>query len=174
MTDTKTALPGMLNEEDFLQHVFSSHNMSEDEFLEHYGKKGMKWGVRKAEGSGPSNRELNKASRAKDRADAKATKKKNTDDWDNEIDSARSRIAGGQGRKDVKAAKQQYKADKQALGSREAKKALNAVKNRVATDEAVAGLAKSGKETRNAVIFAVGASVVAVGLRVANEIAKNA
>lgn len=45
MTDTLT---GMLSEEDFIKHFYDS---SSDEYLEHFGKKGMKWGVRKTENS---------------------------------------------------------------------------------------------------------------------------
>lgn len=157
MSDTMT---GMMTEEEFIAHTGITPDMDADDFLEHFGKKGMKWGQRKAEGSGasggsPSNRSLNKASRANDRATAKSDAKKFNKEWDDEIDAARSRTKSGENKQALKAAKVQYKADKLVVGSREAKKALNAVREQKSTDAAVAQLSKTGKETVVATISAV-------------------
>ena len=122
-----------------------------DSFLEHYGRLGMKWGKRSGGGGGAgnaSNRKLNKQSRSVDRAKR-----------DKEIDKARTQIKSGKGRADHLKAKKQYKIDKVNLGSREAKKALNKVKDKSVDDYWKSQEAKSGKETTKALI-STGAGIV--------------
>lgn len=122
-----------------------------DSFLEHYGRLGMKWGKRSGGGGGAgnaSNRKLNKQSRSVDRA-------KN----DKEIDKSRTQLKSGKGRADYLKAKKQYKIDKVNLGSREAKKALNKVKDKSVDDYWKSQEAKSGKETTKALI-STGAGIV--------------
>lgn len=102
-------------------------NENVDDFLEHFGVKGMKWGVRKAASSdsgssdGKSqrqrNRELNKASRINDRINDRK-----------EIESARRRHYGGENAKRIADAKAKYKEDKVTVGSREARKQLDQVR----------------------------------------------
>lgn len=131
-----------------------------DDFLAHYGVPGMKWGVRKGSSgrSGPSNRQLNKASRAKDRAKI-----------DKQIDAARKRTQGttrlaklGIGDKgsksqtEFKAAKAKYKQDKAQMGSREAKKILAKAKETRVNDIRTARTAKSGKEAVAAIFLNTG------------------
>lgn len=98
-----------------------------DDFLEHFGVKGMRWGHRKAPSSSsdgpaaPTRKELrgmNKVARAGQRADAK----QKAVDNDNAIKEARAR------RKDnyneLKTAKKQYKNDKKQIGRVAAKQVL--------------------------------------------------
>jgi hypothetical protein len=143
--------------------ILGQEKPSLDELF-HSGVKGMKWGHHKAQPSGsttagPSNRQLNKASRQADKAKRKTDSAEFNKKVDSDIDAARARLAGhGQ---QLKEAKTQFKQDKQKVGSREARKKLNEVRTQVAVDREIAQWAKSGKETRNAVLLAVG--TVAVG-----------
>lgn len=140
------------------------------ESLAHHGVLGMKWGHHKTESSSagasrPSNRELNKASRAKDKAANKSEKQVFDKNWDNSIDAARARTRNSRGT--IKRAKTKFQAEKQTLGTREARKNLRAVKDRVRTDREIAGLAKSGKETTAVILGAVGAVAITTILHVA-------
>lgn len=130
-------------------------NPEVDEFLAHFGVKGMKWGKRNSSSSsegGTSSRSelrsLNKASKAKDRADR-----------DKGIDEARARYESG-ARDKYKAAKAQYQIDKATIGKREAAKAFNKVKDENLADYNAANQAKSGKETTMLVLSTVGAVVL--------------
>ena len=121
-----------------------------EDFLAHYGVKGMKWGVRKKRSStGQTNRQLNKASRRKD-----------TEALDRRIDEARARTTGtsilskiGIGDKgsksqtEYKKAREDYKKQKVEIGSREAKKVLNEAKAKRTSDIVLSNTAKSGSET---------------------------
>ncbi len=153
-----------IDEDEFLEHV-GDDKMTDQElyvFLEHYGVKGMQWGVRN-EKRGESgsrkerrvkNRALNKASRGKDRAK-----------FTSDIDKARARIDSGKSFKDVKKAKSQYKQNKIDLGSREARKILSKARNKYATDSAVAQQARDGKEVAKALAIAGAATILSVALR---------
>lgn len=129
--------------------IISSTAYDTELVLEHYGKKGMKWGQRHA---------ANKASRAKDRVA-----------YDKSIDKARSRTTGttraarlglsdtgSKSHTEFKKAKAQYKVDKQKMGSREARKILNKARTKRITDVNMSQQAKSGKETALVVLGAVG------------------
>ncbi len=132
--------------------------INEDEFLEHYGKKGMQWGV-KTQKSYSKNRALNKASRAKDkqkktdamnvtrerlRPKAAPARNKSTSsgrkaaraDRTADIDRARERINSGAARADRKAARAQYKQDRTSMGSREARNILRSSRRDLAASEA--------------------------------------
>lgn len=120
------------------------------EVLAHHGVKGMRWGVvRKnlAERSAvrAQNKQLNKESKARDTAARDA-----------EIEAARQRYATT-ARANYLKAKEQYKVDKQTIGSREARKKLDAVKDKNFNDYQIAQQSKSGKETTLAVLGIVGA-----------------
>lgn len=146
--------------------------------LSHFGVKGMKWGHRQAQpatggsSSGaatPSNRQLNKASRMKDKAANKAANADFNKNFDKEIDNARAKVANHH--QVLKDAKAKFHAEKHTIGTREARKNLNKVRDQVAMEREVASFAKSGKETRNAVLATVGviavSSIVRGGLAVA-------
>ena len=132
----------------------SLYNEERASHLEHFGVKGMKWGQRKA---GPRplavkldqsrfgraaqrnvdrsnararNRQLNKASRKNDRAQNKADRQKEAAKQARSVDNARAKVASGQLKRDWKAAKAQYKKDKIEIGSREARKIRNKVRDK--------------------------------------------
>lgn len=107
--------------------------MSREDALAHFGVKGMKWGVRKE--NFQRNRELNKQSRANDKAARVSA-----------IETARARRASGQSARDLKDAKKQYKQDKQVVGSREARKSLREAKQKYRDEAEMARTAKDGKE----------------------------
>ena len=115
----------------------------DEEFLAHYGKKGMKWGVRKA--AVQRNRALNKASKAKDKAD-----------WQKKVEKARANVASDKVKYDYKKAKTKYKSDKVAVGSREAKKTLAKAREKKVDTIRTARSYKNGKEVAVGVALAVG------------------
>jgi hypothetical protein len=120
--------------------------------IAHFGVRGMKWGVRKnTHGSSqPSNRQLNRASKAREKAARDA-----------EIDAARKRY-NTSARKNYVKAKAQFEIDKKNLGSREARKILNKVKDKNIRDFETASQAKSGRETTKSVLGTVGLISVAI------------
>lgn len=137
----------------------------EDLSLQHFGVKGMQWGVVR---NFQRNRQLNKASRMKDRQANKAAAKREDMARNKAIDAARQRIGSGQARRDLKDAKSQFKTDKKAVGSREARKKLNAVRLRNQDDTDTANLIKSGSERTGAILGVVG-SVLLSSLLAANS-----
>ena len=145
--------------------------MTEDDFLEHAGVKGMKWGKRKAESPklGPDGnpaktrselRDMDKASRKNDVAAAIAKRKATNAEIDGEIDAARNRQKSGANKAMLKDAKTQYKIDRAVIGKREAKKALAEVRNKTETDYYVSQLPKSGKEATLAVLGTIAATAL--------------
>lgn len=131
--------------EEPLEH---SNALSEDlDFLAHFGVKGMKWGVRKE--ARVRNRQLNKASRKKDKSEHA-----------DEVQAARDHVNSGQSKANLKQAKKDYKADKVRVGSREARKIL--AEKRDAEYEIIAKSqeAKNGKEVATRVLLEVGLSVI--------------
>lgn len=176
MADTQLS-HGMLSEEDFLSHIDATPDMTEDEFLEHFGVKGMRWGQRKAEGSGSGGSDAGgggrrpkltadgreKKSGKELRALNKESAKRDVAKNDADIDAARTRIASGENRKAYLEAKARYKSDKHVIGRREAAKAYQAVKDKNLEDYNKSQEAKSGRETVGAVIGTV-AGLVLIGV----------
>lgn len=107
--------------------------VSTEDFLAHYGVKGMKWGERRAHGK--AMRGLDRESKEKDKVKRRRT-----------IDKARERVQSGEGKQAVKDAKQQYKADKNVVGKREAKKVLNKAREKYAKDVETSKQLRDGKE----------------------------
>lgn len=97
-----------------------------EEFLSHYGKKGMKWGQRRAR-----NRELNRATKLRE---------------NKEIDAARAAFKTGKPQAQAKKNKAQYKKDKQNLGTREARRLLAKRNEQYVKDIETANTTKNGKE----------------------------
>lgn len=149
-------LAGMMSEEDFLAHMAeTSDSMTEEEYLEHYGKKGMKWGQRAAEsqlGGFARSRNVRKES-----GDGKQSKEARS----GAIDAARGRVKSGANRQDLKKAKATYKASKRTEGAAAAKAALRAVRDKNADDAHDSRLSKAGGEK-------VALALVTVGLVAVN------
>lgn len=126
-------------------------NEVDELLLEHFGKRGMHWGVRSS-----SNRSKNQESRMKDR------QKRNL-----EIDKARQKVESGKVKQDYKKAKDAHAANKEKLGSREARKILNKAKEKRYNDINNSRLAKSGKETAVAIAGTAAFAIAYTALRVA-------
>lgn len=120
-----------------------------EEALEHFGIKGMRWGVRRDP--------RNVASRARDRQGRRAARAAEN----REIDAARARLNSGQIGRDLKDAKTQFKSDKKTIGRREAKKKLYAARLKAQTEFEKAQTIKSGSETAIAILGVVGGTVLA-------------
>mgnify|MGYP001247275042 CR=1 FL=1 len=122
-----------------------SQKMDTDDFLAHYGVKGMRWGVRKNRGNRdevfraraaekkadgmPTRRALrakNKIARSENRAANRAAEKARIEAADARILAARDQLK--QDAANYKTAKAQYKIDKQTQGRVAAKRALNEVR----------------------------------------------
>jgi hypothetical protein len=115
--------------------------MTRDEALAHFGVKGMKWGVRKE--NFQRNRALNKASRAKDKADRTAA-----------VDTARARVKSGEAKREYKAVKAQAKADRINIGSREARKIKREARDKFLDEIELSREARDGKELAERIILA--------------------
>lgn len=145
--------------------VLNEVNPPLEDVLEHFGVKGMRWGVRKTTSStGKSNRQLNRESRQRDRASGKAARAAENRQRDREIDAARQRVNSGKTQRDFKAAKKQFKLDKKELGTREARKKLNEARAKRMTDFEKAESYKSGSETTAAVLGTVGGTLLGVAI----------
>ena len=126
----------------------ASDKPSLTEAIEHFGVKGMKWGVRRDP--------RNVASRARDRATRKAA----AADRNREIDAARSRLRSGETRATFKTAKRQFKEDKKTLGRREARKKLYAARLKKNSDIETANMIKTGGEEVGVILGIVGAAAI--------------
>jgi hypothetical protein len=102
-----------------------------DDYLEHFGVKGMKWGKHKSSSSSSSSapkktrselRALNKEARAKGRAENKAALQKERDAHDAKVEKARNEVDGHAQK--YNEAKKQYKIDKKEIGRVAAKQIL--------------------------------------------------
>ena len=150
-----------------MNKVYGAEKPSLEEALAHHGVKGQRWGVRRARPSGKSNRQLNRESRQRDRAARKADNAAYNRDRNAQIDKARARVRSGTTRQEFKDAKKQYKIDKKTIGTREARKKLQAARLKRQTDIETANQIKSGAETAGAIIGAVGSIALSTALKTA-------
>lgn len=145
-----------------------------DEYLAHFGVKGMKWG--KHTKSAPSSsssapkktrselRSLNKAARAENKVAAKADRQKAKDEYDNEINTARNNL--DKHAEKYNDAKKQYKADKAVMGKVAAKKILKEHEEKFINTWNTATL-QTTKEAHASMIAGVGLLAVSAVIPVA-------
>jgi hypothetical protein len=120
-------------------------NEVDELLLEHFGKKGMHWGVR----SNPANRSMNKAARAKNMAKFKSS-----------VETARANVApGGKSSIALQKAKNAHAANKAKLGTFEARRILNEAKNKHYQEVRLAQQAKDGKEVTKVLLTSAAAGV---------------
>jgi hypothetical protein len=126
--------------------------------LEHYGKKGMKWGTRSASKSlsgltpRQRNRELNRRAKSKE----KATRLKT-------VEKARTDVSrGGKAHRELMKAKDAHAANKKKHGTREARRILRTAKQKHYETAVVSQQAKNGKEVA-LTFLAAGVGALAVG-----------
>jgi hypothetical protein len=134
-----------------------------DNYLEHYGVKGMRWGKRSASddsssssGSRPSRqelRELNKKAKIDNKVEKKAAKEKFNKEWDDEVLGARDRL--GKEGENLSAARKQYKADKKVIGRAAAKKVFKEHENKFIETYNIASL-ETTKESQQRMVATVG------------------
>jgi hypothetical protein len=121
------------------------------DFLEHFGTKGMQWGVRRRENQAKQLK-LNDASRAKERAaDAKNPTKNHAE----AVDRARTKVNTGATRRDLKDARLQYKQDKVNIGKREAQIILAKSRSETYATIAKAQEARDGWEAATRILDAI-------------------
>lgn len=127
-----------------------------DNYLEHYGVKGMRWGKRSgssSSGGGGEPKKSRKEARAQVKAERKAVQEVFKKQWDDDVLGARERL-GAEGQK-LSEARKQYKIDKKVVGKAAAKKVLNEHKDKFTTTFNTATL-QTHKEAHQQMVTAVG------------------
>lgn len=157
MTDTQ--LTGLMSEEDFISHMdVKAESMTESEWLEHYGKKGMKWGQKMAENS------MGVLAKSRNVRKEGNQGKQSKEERDSAIDKARDNINDGTNFKNFTDAQKKVRSAKGTDGHAAAKAALEAVKDKNTDDYHDSKLAKSGKEKVGVVLLSVAATVVVAAI----------
>jgi hypothetical protein len=146
-----------------------------DDFLEHFGKKGMKWGKRSSSSSSSSPtktrgelRELNKVARSENKAKAKSDRAKEDKAHDDKVNKARDGFHKDAANLDK--AQQKYKADKKVIGKVAAKRALKEAEDKYIDSFNTATLSTT-KEAHKQMIAAAGLltlSAIVSGIAAAN------
>jgi hypothetical protein len=137
-----------------------------ENYLEHFGVKGMKWGRRKggdssgssSSSSGSSAQPTRKEARAKIKSERKAVQEAFKKQWDDDVLNARNRL-GKEGEK-LSEARKQYKIDKKVIGKSAAKKVLKEHKDTFTTTFNTATL-QTHKEAQQQMIATVGLMTLA-------------
>lgn len=150
-----------------------------DNYLEHYGVKGMKWGKRRGSsdkssssggGSSSDAPKSRKELRALDRTARKEAKAKAKKDWDDNIETARNEL-DGKAQKLNEAAKE-YKTNKATMGKVAAKHILRDVEDDFISTFNTASL-QTTKESQTALIAGVGLLALSAIVPVAASAARN-
>ena len=106
------------------------------DFLQHYGVKGMKWGVRRSQAQldRAAGRSSKKSARKESRRKNKEQRKEQQAERSRSISKARKDLREGVPQQRVRDAKKKYKQDKQRIGRKEARKILNKERDRLISD----------------------------------------
>lgn len=127
-----------------------------DNYLEHYGVKGMRWGKRSgssSSGEGGEPKKSRKEVRAQIKSERKAVREVLKKQWDDDVLGARERL--GKEGEQLSEARKQYKIDKKVVGKAAAKKVLNEHKDKFTTTFNTATLS-THKEAQQQMIATVG------------------
>lgn len=122
----------------------------DENLLEHFGVKGMRWGVRRDTTSAAG----------KVRDARKAEKLKQRYARDDAIDAARARVASGAVRTEYKAARHEYKAQRKVVGRKEARRIMKEKRRALNNEYALSQQLKSGRERTTYILTAAGLAVV--------------
>jgi predicted nucleic acid-binding OB-fold protein len=144
-----------------------------DNYLEHYGVKGMKWGKHQSssdKSSSGSGQKTRKELRSLDRANRKAAKQKRKDDWDNEVNTARDQLDGKAQK--LNEAQKQYKTNKATMGKVAAKQILREHEDDFIKTWNVASL-QTTKEAHVNMIAGVGLLALSAVVPIAASAARN-
>jgi hypothetical protein len=149
-----------------------------DEYLAHFGVKGMHWGKHTKSSSSSSSaptktrselRSLNKTARAENKAKAHADRKKAENEHDAKVMKARDRVE--QDAINLKNAKKQYKTDKKVIGKVAAKRIVKEHEDKF-TDSFNTAMLNTTKEQHQVMIASAGIlalSAIGSGLAAVNN-----
>ncbi|QPX62475.1 hypothetical protein SEA_TRUCKEE_11 [Arthrobacter phage Truckee] len=135
-----------------------------DNYLEHYGVKGMKWGKRSRSSSDSGSSDAPKSRRelrALDREHRKTERAKARKEWDDTIETARNDLDGKAQK--LNEASKQYKIDKHTIGKAAAKDILREHEQDFIETWNVASL-QTTKEANRSLVIAAGTAVLSAAL----------
>lgn len=144
-----------------------------DNYLEHYGVKGMKWGKRRGSSESDTSsggKKSRKELRSLDRTARKEAKAKARKEWDDDINTARNELDGKAQK--LNEAQKEYKQNKAVIGKVAAKHILRDVEDDFISTWNTASL-QTTKEAQASLIAGVGLLALSAIVPVAASAARN-